>query len=147
MARSKQTFNKRENEKKREKKRQEKKEKKENRKANSGGGGLDSMIAYVDENGMITDVPPSQQRKRNEIDPNSIVLGVPQKSDEPEYYTGRVSYFNTEKGYGFINELEGKEKYFFHINGLLEQVVEKDKVTFDLEKGQKGLIAVNIKKI
>ena len=63
MARSQETFNKKEKEKKRLKKRQEKQLKKEERKANSKGGGLENMLAYVDENGHITDTPPDRTKK------------------------------------------------------------------------------------
>jgi hypothetical protein len=51
------SFNKREKEKKRQQKHEEKERRKEERKANASGGGLDSMMAYVDENGMITSTP------------------------------------------------------------------------------------------
>jgi hypothetical protein len=58
MAKSQITFNKKENEKKRLKKRLEKEKKREARKANAPGGGFENMIAYVDENGNLTDTPP-----------------------------------------------------------------------------------------
>ena len=70
MARSQETFGKKEKEKKRLKKREEKQKRKEERKANSNkGGDLDSMLAYVDEYGNITDTPPDPTKKREEIDP------------------------------------------------------------------------------
>ena len=59
MASSQETFSKREKEKKRLKKRVDKQAKLADRKANSPGGGLDNMMAYVDENGRITDTPPN----------------------------------------------------------------------------------------
>ena len=62
MARSQETFNKKEKEKKRLKKKQEKQLRKEERKANNNkGAGLESMLAYVDENGQITDTPPDKR--------------------------------------------------------------------------------------
>ena len=39
------------------------------------------------------------------------------------------------------------EKYFVHISGLLDDVKEGNLVTYDLEKGAKGMNAVNVKKI
>ncbi len=57
MARSQQSFNKRQKELNRQKRKEDKEARKQERQANSGGGGLDSMMAWVDENGRITDVP------------------------------------------------------------------------------------------
>ena len=59
MARSKETYNKREKEKKRLRARVEKEEKKQQRKQNSNKGkGLDDMLAYIDENGNLSSTPP-----------------------------------------------------------------------------------------
>lgn len=61
--------------------------------------------------------------------------------------TGTVKWFNDDKGYGFI-EIEGggSKDAFVHVNALSPgtQIVEGDKVTFDLEQGQKGPQAVNV---
>ncbi|MDA9262116.1 cold shock domain-containing protein, partial [Flavobacteriales bacterium] len=54
---------------------------------------------------------------------------------------------NDEKGFGFIKEDETNEKYFVHVSSLSEEVVENDKVQFELEQGMKGLNAVRVKKI
>lgn len=60
MAKSKETFEKRAKEKKRQKQREDKREKMEQRKANaSKGKSLTEMLAYVDENGNISDTPPT----------------------------------------------------------------------------------------
>jgi len=60
MAKSKQSFNKREKEMKRIKQRMEKAEKKEERKANNNKGKpLDEMLAYIDENGNLSSTPPT----------------------------------------------------------------------------------------
>lgn len=151
MAKSQQSFNKKEKEKKRLKKREEKRKKKEQRLANSKkGSGFDNMIAYVDEFGNLTDTPPDFSN-REEIDPESIVLGIPKKEETDEDSntdkTGKVSYFDHSKGFGFILDNDSQEKYFVHISGLIDEVEEGDKVTFDLEKGMKGMNAVRVKKI
>ncbi len=73
MGRSQETFSKKDKEKNKIKKRQEKLIKKEERKANSKGGGLDNMMAYVDENGNISDTP-LDPKNRKSIDAESIVL-------------------------------------------------------------------------
>lgn len=58
---------------------------------------------------------------------------------------GTVKFFNDSKGYGFIKEDETSKEYFVHANGLIDQIGENDKVTFDLQEGRKGLNAVNVK--
>ena len=46
-----------------------------------------------------------------------------------------------------IIDSKSQEKYFVHVSGLLEEIKENDKVTYELEKGLKGLNAVRVKKI
>ncbi len=147
MAKSQETFSKKEKEKKRLKKRQDKLIKKEERKADSVGGSLESMMAYVDEYGNITDTPPDPTKKKKIIASN-IEIGVPKREDEPEAAArqGKISYWNDSKGYGFIKDLITQENVFVHINGTLEAVKEGDTVTFEVERGQKGMNAVGVKK-
>ena len=148
MAKSQDTFNKKEKEKKRLKKRQEKNVKREDRKSNSTGGDLESMLAYVDENGNLTDTPPDPTKKRKVI-ASSIEISVPRREEveiDP-IRLGRIDFFNDSKGFGFIKEKDTQEKYFVHINGLLEDVKEGDNVVFELERGLKGLNAVRVKKV
>ena len=65
MAKSKETFNKKEKEKKRLKQRQDKAEKMEQRNANAKKGkSLDEMMAYLDENGNLTSTPPDPKKKK-----------------------------------------------------------------------------------
>jgi CspA family cold shock protein len=60
---------------------------------------------------------------------------------------GTVKFFNESKGYGFIKDNETEEEYFVHVSGLVDEIRENDKVTFDLTEGKKGLNAVNVKLI
>ena len=148
MARAQETFGKKEREKKRLKKKEEKLKKKEERKASSKGGGFENMLAYVDEHGHLTDTPPDPSKKIK-VDAESITIGVP-KREEVEVdpiRNGRVEFFNDSKGYGFIKDTENQEKYFVHINGCLDEIRESDKVTFELERGMKGMNAVRVKKV
>lgn len=149
MAKSQQSFNKAEREKKRLKKRKDKLAKQEERKANPGSGGLDNMIAYVDEFGQITDTPPDPTKKKKVIDAESIEISVPKKAKEEfsPIRTGKVEFYNDTKGFGFIKDIDTQVKYFFHVNGLIDEVVENDKVSFELEQGMKGINAVRVKKI
>ena len=142
MAKS-QTFGKRENEKKKQAKRLEKQKRREERQA-GGSSSLDDMIAYVDENGNITDTPP-QLRPKVEIQLEDIVIATPKKEDiAAEPLKGRVEYFNTEKGYGFIKDLASTEKYFFHISSAPEGIGEGRIVLFELMRGTRGMNAVKI---
>jgi cold shock CspA family protein len=149
MAKSQETFNKKEKEKKRLKKRQDKLLKKEERKATSDGGGLANMMAYVDEYGNITDTPPDLTKKRNIVIAENIELGVPKREREEvsPFRVGRIDFFNDAKGFGFIKEKDTGESYFVHVNGLLEDVKEGDTVEFELERGMKGMNAVRVKKV
>lgn len=138
------TFNKKEREKKREQKRKEKLSKKENRKENSVGGDLESMMAYVDENGMISDTPPDP-KDRKEVKAKNIEIGVPKREHEEfdPRIKGVINYFDDTKGYGFIKSNEG-EDFFVHQNNISGQPEKGKKVTFEKEKGQKGWVAVRV---
>ena len=146
MARSQETFSKKDKEKNKLKKRQDKMLKKEERKANSKGGGLENMMAYLDENGNITDTP-MDPKARIAVDAESIDINIPKRTDEPEekLRKGKVTHFNDSKGYGFIKDLETQETVFVHINAVLSPISENDMVTFEKVRGQKGWNAVQVK--
>lgn len=148
MAKSQQTFNKKEKEKKRLKKRKDKDEKKAERKANPKSTEPDDMIAYVDEYGNLTDTPPDPTKKKKII-ASSIEIGIPKREnvDYDPIRKGRIDFFDSTKGFGFIIEQDTHEKYFVHVNGLTEEVKENDTVSFELEQGMKGINAVRVKKI
>ena len=148
MGRSQQTFNKKEKEKRKLQKRKEKQQNKEERRANSPGGGLENMMAYVDENGNIIDTPPDPAKKKK-VNAKSIEIGVPKREEEeePAVRNGRVEFFNHSKGFGFIREIGTQEKFFVHVNGIMQEIQENDKVTFELERGLKGMNAVRVKKV
>lgn len=138
------TVGKRENEKKRLAKREEKLKKKESKKL-SGKDNFDDMIAYVDENGMITSTPPEKNVKKEEINLEEIVIATPKKEEEePGPLRGRVEFFNESRGFGFIKELAGVNKYFFHVNNVVDNISEDNIVTFELERGPKGICAVSV---
>ena len=104
-----------------------------------------SMIAYVDEYGMISSTPPEENVKKKEINLEEIMIATPKKEDEePVILRGRVEFFNESRGFGFIKDLSGVEKYFFHVNNVVTEIKEGNVVTFDLERGIKGMNAVNI---
>jgi len=71
---------------------------------------LDDMIAYVDENGMLSDTPPDLTRKRSPKAAD-IEVSIPKRdASEPGHKVkqGRLTFLNEIKGYGFINEWAGR---------------------------------------
>lgn len=141
-----QSFGKRENEKKKQAKRLEKQKSKEERRA-AGTSSFDEMIAWVDEYGNLTTEQPSDDRKHkaSEIKLEDIAVSTPKKEDVvDEPLKGRVEHFNEAKGYGFIKDLASTEKYFFHVSVAPEGIAEGKMVTFELERGDRGLSAVRI---
>jgi cold shock CspA family protein len=149
MAKSRETYGKKENQKKKLKQRQEKAEKMEERKAHAKKGkSLNEMMAYIDENGHISDTPPDPRRMKIFLQ-EDMQISVPKQEARQEgdsIRKGVVTFFNDEKGFGFINDLQTQERVFIHINQLTEPIKEHDKVSFEVEMGFKGLSAVNVKK-
>ncbi|MFB6319021.1 cold-shock protein [Saccharicrinis sp. FJH54] len=146
MGRSQETFNKKEVRNKKEKKRKEKEKKRLARKEGDKKNSLDDMIAYVDENGQITSTPPDPDKK-TEVELDDIEISTPKmdESNRPDpVRKGIVIFFNDSKGYGFIKDKETQEKIFVHINNLKEEIKEGNVVSFEIEKGPKGLTAVEV---
>lgn len=148
MGRSQETFNKKEVRKKKEKKRKEKEERKQAKKE-QGKSSLDDMIAYVDAHGNISDTPPVPNDSE-EINAEDIEVSHPKMTEEEKAAptgTGRLKFFNDSKGFGFITDDDTRESIFVHINDMLDDICEGDRVSFDRESGQKGPVAVHVRKI
>ncbi len=149
MARSKETFSKKDVRTKQAKKRKEK-EKRRLEKKEQGTSSFDDMIAYVDENGMLTDTPPDPNVKRKEIKAENIEVGVPKQEDRIVNHTrtGRLKNFDESKGFGFIIDSDTKDSLFVHINDCIDdEIAIGNRVQFEIEKGLKGLKAVKVKLI
>ncbi len=62
--------------------------------------------------------------------------------------TGTVKFFNTPKGFGFITPDGGSKDVFVHISAVegsgLAHLTEGQKVSFDVEQGERGPKAVNL---
>ena len=147
MGRSQETFNKKEVRNKKEKKRKDKEKRRLAKKENEKKGGLDDMIAYVDENGVITDTPPDPTKKKD-IKLEDIEVSIPKReaADELDLIRkGTVSFFNDAKGFGFIRDSETKESVFVHINNVVDDIREGNLVSFEVEMGQRGPTAVQVK--
>ena len=147
MARSQESYNKKEVRNKKEKKRKEKEKKKLAKKDQDKPTGLDDMIAYVDANGNIVDTPPDPTEKV-EIDIEDIDVSTPRKEKEEEMdpiRKGTLTHYNDSKGYGFIKDSETRESVFVHRNNMLEEADVNDVVSFEVEMGPKGPSAFNVK--
>ncbi|MDO1450539.1 cold-shock protein [Rhodocytophaga aerolata] len=57
---------------------------------------------------------------------------------------GTVKFFNQTKGFGFIQTEGSNQDIFVHATGLVDEIRENDKVTFEVEEGRKGPNAVNV---
>jgi cold shock CspA family protein len=147
MGRSQESFNKKEVRKKKEKKRQDKEKKRLARKEGDKKGGLDDMIAYVDENGRLSDTPPDPSTKtKTKIE--DIEVSVPKMDDSMKadpIHRGRLTFFNDSKGYGFIRDAVTQESIFVHVNEFQDDIMEGNMVSFEIEKGHKGPAAVRVK--
>ncbi len=58
---------------------------------------------------------------------------------------GTVKFFNESKGFGFIVDSSTNEEIFVHVTGLIDNIREGDQVTFNTERGKKGMNAVDVK--
>ncbi len=57
---------------------------------------------------------------------------------------GTVKFFNNAKGFGFIKPADSEEDVFVHQSGLIDEIRENDNVKFTVERGEKGMNAVNV---
>ncbi len=64
--------------------------------------------------------------------------------------SGKVKWFNSKKGYGFITDNETKKDIFLHVSALEESKLrilkEEQEIKFDIKKEKNKLQAINIKK-
>ena len=149
MGRSQETNSKKEIRKKKEKKRQDKEKKRLARKDNDKKNGLDDMIAYVDENGVISSTPPDP-KKKDKTKPEDIEVSIPKRNAEDAIdpvRKGIVSFFNESKGFGFIKDSETKENIFFHLSNVMDELKEGNAVQFERIKSPKGPNAIHVKRI
>lgn len=148
MAKPKQTSQKLDREKKKRRKQQEKEEKRIERKANSNKGkGFDSMMAYLDHNGQISDTPPDPKLKV-EIKTEDILVGARSfvKDNGQEIKSGRIAIFHSERNFGFIKDGQSQQKIFFHASETNFEIHEGDFVNYEVISGFKGPNAVRVTK-
>jgi cold shock protein len=59
--------------------------------------------------------------------------------------TGKVKFFNQQKGFGFILDDETQKDVFVHVTGLIDKIKDDDLVTFDIVEDRRGPKAINVK--
>jgi cold shock CspA family protein len=141
------SWNKKDREQRKRKAKKDKAEKMQERKENAKKSSFNDMIAYIDENGNLSATPPDP-RKRIEVKLEDIQIGVPEYVPPTQAEltrTGKVTFFNSAKGFGFIKDRVSQESIFVHANNLSFAIQENDTVTFETEMGQRGPMAVNVK--
>jgi cold shock protein len=57
---------------------------------------------------------------------------------------GKVKFFNSTKGFGFITPTDGSADVFVHESGLVDKIKDNDLVEFETERGRKGINAVQV---
>lgn len=135
------SFGKKDREKKKRKKREEKAERKAARREEDSG----SDIMYIHPDGTFHDTPPDLSNVK-EIEAEDIVLGAQNNFDEDDdpIRKGKVSFFNHDKGFGFIVDSGNNQSVFTHIDSCIDDITENDKVVFEMKKGPKGMMAFNV---
>jgi CspA family cold shock protein len=92
---------------------------------------------------VVLDLPDGSSRRPR---PRTVCGRIDQK--ETTMATGTVKWFNSEKGFGFIEQDGGGADVFAHYSNIAAQgfreLQEGQKVTFDITQGQKGPQAENI---
>ena len=86
--------------------------------------------------------------RKSKVIAENIQIGVPKRDDSESknaIRVGIVTFFNESKGFGFIKDLQTLESIFTHINGHIDNIKENNKVTFQVEKGKKGLNAFDVR--
>ena len=147
MARSKETFSKKEIENRKRKQRQEKKERMAARKER-GPQSFDDMIAYMDENGNLSSTPIDIRNKKvyklEEV-PDAVPKAEAYIPDN-QLHQGTVQYFSKSKGFGFIHDDATGERIFVHKDQCNFPIAETDKVTYLKRMGDRGFMAMNVRK-
>lgn len=59
--------------------------------------------------------------------------------------TGKVKFFNSTKGFGFIVDDKTKKDVFVHASGLTDEIRQDDNVTYEIKEEKKGPSAVNVR--
>jgi cold shock protein len=59
--------------------------------------------------------------------------------------TGKVKFFNQQKGFGFVVDDETQKEVFVHVTGLIDKIKDDDLVSFEIVEDRRGPKAINVK--
>ena len=59
--------------------------------------------------------------------------------------TGKVKFFNQQKGFGFIVDDETQKEVFVHVTGLIDKIKDDDLVNFEVVEDRRGPKAIKVK--
>jgi len=59
--------------------------------------------------------------------------------------TGKVKFFNQQKGFGFILDDETQKEVFVHVTGLIDKIKDDDLVSFEIVEDRRGPKAINVR--
>ena len=77
-----------------------------------------------------------------------IEVSIPKQDPSEQGHkvkSGKLTFFNEIKGYGFINESGTGQSIFVHINDFQDEINKGDSVSFEIGKGQRGPSAFNVR--
>lgn len=90
-----------------------KNKKKEEKELSNKANSFEDMIAYVDENGMITSTPPAENTPKEEIKLEEIVISTPKKDkEEPVIRRGRIEFSMNRKASASSRTYPGSKNTF-----------------------------------
>lgn len=59
--------------------------------------------------------------------------------------TGKVKFFNQQKGFGFILDDETQKEVFVHVTGLIDKIKDDDLVSFEVVEDRRGPKAIDVR--
>lgn len=108
---------------------------------------LEEYIIQTSANGWLLQITPTintyLQKLTLKIKEYLTVTNWKNLLTENDVQEGRVKFFNKTKRFGFITT--GKKDIFVHISGLKDNIRQNDEVIFEIENGNNGLNAVNVR--
>lgn len=141
---SKDTFGKKEREKKKRSKQKEKEEKRNFRKLNNDKGkNLHEMLMYVDANGNLTETPPEAEWMKD-LHADNPGGSNPNEPVAVTKRTGTVTFFDPEKGFGFIEDHATKQSIYVNKRHITEDLTRGATVHFLVQRNSKGTYAVDV---
>ena len=108
---------------------------------------LEQYIIQTSANGWLLQITPTiysyHQKIALKITNYFTVIDWKNLLSDNNMQEGTVKFFNKTKRFGFITT--GKEDIFVHISGLKDNIRQNDEVIFEIENGNNGLNAVNVR--